>query len=145
MLLSDLQVAVLQKILSNFQDHLRLYGDDESEELMQWLSSSFNANREQDKKPVRFVMSFNNRLAANVANDYFRSDRFLKVDKNEVLVEMVTTNKLTYASSDRLKGIFLDAGISEEYGQDDIDDSIIAARSLLWSGGSLVSITPDEQ
>lgn len=141
--LTDEQEFVLRKILKNFQDHLRLYGDDESEELMAWLSSSMVVSEPKPKDPVRFVMKFTDRNCANIANDYFRSDRFMKVTKDEVIVEMVTTKKLSYADSARLRSIFEEAGLHDEYGHDDLDAAVLAARSMLWSGGTLVSITPD--
>lgn len=141
MYLTDKQAVVVQKLLNNFQEFLRLYGDDESEELMRWLSSSFKID-DPVISPLRFVIRFTDKSKANVVNDYFRSDNFLKVDKDCVVVEMVTMSKLDGITPQRLQSIFDSASIKEETGEPDLDGAVIAAQAIMGSGATLVSITP---
>ena len=139
--LTDKQAAVVQKLLNNFQDFLRLYGDDESEELMRWLSSSFKIDN-PIITPLRFIVRFTDKSQANIVNDYFRSDNFIRVDKHCVVVEMVTMSKLDGISTQRLQSIFDSASILEEVGQRDLDGAVNAVQELIIKGATLVSITP---
>lgn len=142
--LNDQQEFLVKKALSNLAEFARLYGDDESEELL----SVINATIFKPKKPLKTILiklSFSKLADSNVFSKYWRTHKFVSSGKDGHVVELKAQGPLQGASADQIGHLFFAASQLDEHDDnDDIDPSIIEACGLLKTGATFLGAVEDD-
>lgn len=131
---------IIVKALSNLEQFVALYGDDESEELLNYIKLNI-LKKDVPPLPVFIKMSFLSLSDGNVFNALVRTERLLHTDENgRKVVELKIQDKYASLSAESIEQLFKSAmDLSQESIDGDVDDKIMEAWNLKMKGAIFIS------
>lgn len=131
---------IIVKALSNLEQFVALYGDDESEELLNYIKLNI-LKKDVPPLPVFIKMSFLSLSDGNVFNALVRTERLLHTDENgRKVVELKIQDKYASLSAESIEQLFKSAmDLSQESIDGDVDEKIMEAWNLKMKGAIFIS------
>lgn len=130
---------IIVKALSNLEQFVTLYGDDDSEELLNYIKLNI-LKKDVPPLPVFIKMSFLSLSDGNIFNDIVRTERLLYTDKDgRKVVELKIQEKYASLSVSSIEQLFSSmANLSQESIDGDLDDKLLELWNLKTKGAIFI-------
>lgn len=144
MYLSNEHQQIIQKALNNLADFTRLYGDDESEELLEFINTKI-FKKDVPPKTVLIKLSFSSLLDSNVFSRFWRTHKFVSSSREGHIVELKVQGILAKASELHIRTLFDCASqFSDTDDLSDCDQGLVDAYELIRKGAKFISTSTIE-
>lgn len=146
MYLSNEHQQIIQKALNNLADFTRLYGDDESEELLEFINTKI-FKKDVPPKTVLIKLSFSSLLDSNVFSRFWRTHKFVSSSATDEghIVELKVQGGLAQAGEWHIRSLFDYASqLSDTDDLSDCDQGLVDAYELTRKGAKFISTSTIE-
>jgi hypothetical protein len=138
--LSNEHQQIIQKALNNLADFTRLYGDDESEELLEFINTKI-FKKAVPPKTVLIKLSFSSLLDSNIFSRFWRTHKFVSSSLSDGhIVELKVQGALAQASESHIRMLFdCSSKIIDTDDVSDYDQALLDAYELTKKGAKFIS------
>lgn len=139
MILNKKQAILINKALQKLKMFMEIYGDDESESILNQLYDSFEPEKSALTTNLVLIIAVDNKEKSQIFDKYWRTRNVLDIKKDTVTVELEFLGNLKTATEEYLKYIFVAAEMDEDISSD-VNEHVLYAKKLLDKGATIVSI-----
>lgn len=135
MLLNENQASMLKQAVDTLSEFVRIYGDDDSEILLEKIYSQV-FKKQKPPKDIFIKLSFSDFNSANIYEKFWRTEKLVETtDDGRKIVLLKISNDYSHLGKNYYESLFFAANeISDEEVFDDLDDMLKSALLMIKKG-----------